>query len=411
MPLQSSFPQNDRNSLVRLSLCMIVKDEEQRLPLCLQSVRDVVDEMIVVDTGSRDRTVEIAQFFGAQVYHQSWQDDFALARNESLKYAKGEWILVLDADETLLADCIPELQRAISAPDCLAITLLRQEIGALQNPYTLVARLFRRHPRIQFQRPYHESIDDCVYALMRESTHWTVRGLSTLAIAHEGYQPDAIAQHNKVDRAERIMSQYLSTHPQDAYICSKLGGLYHAQGRVSEAIGLLEQGLHQPVSEPAVIYELHYHLGLTYTATAQLALAQQHYEQALGVERPILLKIATYINLAALHTNQGQWTKAESLLTQVLAAQPQLAIAHYNLGLIYKTQGKFQDAIVAYEQAIALEPDYPEAYQNLGVVYFKIGQVHLSLPAFQRAIALYETRNPAEALRLRQTLQDLGFQV
>jgi tetratricopeptide (TPR) repeat protein len=389
---------------------MIVKDEAQRLPCCLQSVQGVVDEMIVVDTGSRDRTVDIAQQFGATVYHQSWQDDFALARNESLKYAKGKWILVLDADEILLADCVPELQQAIKNPDCLAITLLRQEIGALQNPYTLVARLFRRHPRIQFQRPYHESIDDCVDALRQESDHWTVGELSTLAIAHEGYQPDAIAQRNKADRAERIMSQYLSTHPQDAYICSKLGGLYHAQGRVSAAIGILEQGLRQPVLEPAVVYELHYHLGLTYTAAEQFLLAQQHYEQALGVELPILLKLAAYINLAALYTHQGQWSAAENLLTQVLAAQPHLAIAHYNLGLIYKTQGNFQAAISAYQQAIALEPDYPEAHQNLGVVYFKIGQVHLSLPAFQRAISLYETRNPAEAQRLRQTLHELGFQ-
>jgi tetratricopeptide (TPR) repeat protein len=390
---------------------MIVKDEAQRLPRCLQSVKGVADEMIVVDTGSCDRTVDIAQQFGAAVYHQPWQDDFALARNESLKYAKGEWVLVLDADEILLADCVPELQRAIENPDCLAVTLLRQEIGALQNPYTLLARLFRRHPQIQFQRPYHESIDDCVDALMQESDHWTVSELSTLAIAHEGYQPDAIAQRNKADRAERIMSQYLSTHPQDAYICSKLGGLYHAQGRVSAAIDILEQGLRQPIPEPAVVYELHYHLGLTYTTAEQFPLAQQHYEQALGVELSILLKLAAYINLAALYTHQGQWSEAENLLAQVLAAQPHLAIAHYNLGLIYKTQGNFQDAISAYQQAIALEPDYPEAHQNLGVVYFKIGQVHLSLPAFQRAIALYETFNSAEAQRLRQTLHELGFQV
>jgi tetratricopeptide (TPR) repeat protein len=390
---------------------MMVNDEEQKLPHCLQSVQGLVDEIIVVDTGSRDRTVEIAQDFGATVYYQPWQDDFALARNEALKYAKGEWVLVLDADETLMADCIPELQQAITNPDYLAITLLRHEIGALQNPYTLLARLFRRHPRIHFERPYHECIDDCVKALMQESDRWKVGCLSTLAIAHEGYKPGTIAQRNKIERAERIMGKYLSTHPQDAYICSKLGGLYHIQGRIAEAIRTLKQGLSQPEAESPVVYELHYHLGLTYVTTGQLSLAQQHYERALGVDLPILLKIATYINLAALYTDRGQWSEAENLLIQVLAVQPHLAIAHYNLGLVCKAQGKFQDAIAAYEKAIVLDPNYPEAYQNLGVVYFKIGQVHLSLPAFQRAIALYETRNSAEALRLQQTLQELGFQV
>ncbi|MCH8018826.1 glycosyltransferase family 2 protein, partial [candidate division KSB1 bacterium] len=84
-----------------LSLCMIVKNEEEYLQECLESIEDVVDEIIVVDTGSTDRTVEIARQFDAEVHHIPWNDDFAAARNESIKHASGDWILQLDADERL----------------------------------------------------------------------------------------------------------------------------------------------------------------------------------------------------------------------------------------------------------------------------------------------------------------------
>jgi tetratricopeptide (TPR) repeat protein len=409
---------NQSGSSVKISLCMIVKDEETMLPRCLKSAQDFVDEIIVVDTGSTDRTVEIAQQFGAAVYHHPWKDDFADARNASLQYAQSDWILVLDADETLMPECIPALQPALTSPNCLAVTLLREEIGAQQNPYSLVCRLFRRHPQIQFQRPFHETIDDDITALMQQEPRWAVHSLSTPAIAHDGYRPEAIAQRQKSDRAERIMSRYLKTHPQDAYLCSKLGALYVTQGQHALGLSLLEQGLATQPEASATCYELYYHLGLAYTATQQIALAQQHYELALETELPDVLKLAACINLAALYSDSQNWNQAEALLTYIVLIQPDLAdsrcvaIAHYNLGLVYKAQGNFSAAIAAYGQAIALQPNNAEAYQNLGVVYFKQGQVLESLAAFQEAIALHTLQgNTAEALRLQQTLADMGWQV
>jgi len=86
----------------RLSACMMVKDEEINLSRCLQSIKSFVDEIIVVDTGSSDRTVQIAESFGASVYHHAWADDFSLHRNQSLSYATGNWVLIIDADEELI---------------------------------------------------------------------------------------------------------------------------------------------------------------------------------------------------------------------------------------------------------------------------------------------------------------------
>jgi glycosyltransferase involved in cell wall biosynthesis len=93
---------------------MIVRDEENHLADCLHSVADLVCEIIVVDTGSRDRTKQIARSLGAQVYEFAWVDDFAAARNESLRHAKGAWIFWLDADERLHEDNRRRLQRLIA---------------------------------------------------------------------------------------------------------------------------------------------------------------------------------------------------------------------------------------------------------------------------------------------------------
>jgi tetratricopeptide (TPR) repeat protein len=411
MAVKSSASTQDTPSLAKISLCMIVRDEEALLPRCLASVKGVVDEIVVVDTGSTDRTIDIAQQFGAAVYHSPWQDDFAAARNEALSHAQGEWVLVLDADETLLPVCVADLRAAIESPDCIAVTLLREEVGAQQNPYTLLCRLFRCHPQIRFQRPYHETIDDSVTALQSAEPHWVVYSLPMPAIAHDGYKPALIAQHQKSDRAERIMSRYLETHPQDAYICSKLGALYVTQGRHAEGRALLERGIATQPESPAVCYELHYHLGMVHTAMSQTMLAQQHYEQALETALLDRLKLAAYINLAALYSDTNAWAQAEALLAYVLEMEPALAIAHYNLGLIYKAQGNYSAAVSAYQQAIALEPTNPEAHQNLGVVYLKQGNIPESLAAFRQAIVLHTPHNLAEAQRLQQTLSEMGWQV
>src|SRR5690348_3827247 len=91
----------DYNRNDTISLCMIVKNEEKYLERCLKSVEGVVDEIIIVDTGSTDQTTEIAEKFGAKILRYQWNDDFSSARNYSLKNAKCDWILILDADEEL----------------------------------------------------------------------------------------------------------------------------------------------------------------------------------------------------------------------------------------------------------------------------------------------------------------------
>src|SRR3989338_5592832 len=93
-----------------ISLCMITKNEEKYLEQCLNSVKDLVDETIIVDTGSTDKTKEIAKRFNAKVYDFKWADDFSAARNESLKHATKDWILILDADEVMDKEAVKTIK-------------------------------------------------------------------------------------------------------------------------------------------------------------------------------------------------------------------------------------------------------------------------------------------------------------
>ena len=393
---------------MQISLCMILKNEERNLPQCLSSVENFVDEMVVLDTGSIDRTVEIAESFGAKVFRFEWGNDFSAARNECLKFAQGEWIFVLDADEALVPEIVPVLQEAIEQENYLVFNLIRQEVGAAQSPYSLISRLFRRHPEIWFTRPYHAMIDDQVMSLLQREPNWKIGSISEVAILHEGYQAEIISGRDKVNRARSTMEGFLATHPTDPYVCSKLGALYVQVGETAKGIELLERGLNT-VEDAATTYELHYHLGSVCVELNAIEKAVEHYQQA--IQQPILprLKLGAINNLGSVLKDYGDFQNAQNLYQQALEIDPTFAIAHCNLGATLKAMGQFTTAIEHYRTAIALNSNYAEAYQNLGVALLKVGQVSESLAAFKSAIALHQQQNPLESERLQQGLREMGL--
>lgn len=418
---------------MKLSLCMIVKNEAATLPKCLNSVKGVVDEIIILDTGSSDRTPHIAQEFGAKVYHFQWCNDFSAARNAALQYVTSDWILVLDADETLTPSIVPQMISAIESDEYILINLVRQEVGAEQSPYSLVSRLFRNHSQIHFQRPYHALVDDSVAAILTQEPHWQIGYLQGVAILHKGYQKTAIAQNNKYAKAQTTMEAFLATHPDDPYVCSKLGALYVQIGKIDQGMNLLHRGLNQATGshgdidrqaqsanhlrqgiKPAaenyeIMYELHYHLGIAHSHLQDIPQAIIHYQAAIKLPIYPMLKLGAYNNLGNLLKASGDINNAKIAYETTLKIDPNFVMGHYNLGMICKSLGLFTDAIACYQKAIRCNPNYAQAYQNLGVVQLKVGNVPASLTAFQNAILLYEQQNPEEANRLRQGLREMGL--
>lgn len=379
-----------------VSLSMIVRDGASSLAACLASVRDFVEEMVVVDTGSVDDSVAIAEAAGAVVHHLPWPGDFAAARNAALGWVRSDWVLVLDADERLQPQALTPLREAMAQPDALLITLLRQECGARQSPYSSVSRLFRRHPAICWSRAYHSLVDDSVEALLAREPHWRVLHSNVPALLHDGYRPERIEQEGKAQRLRQAMEAELLRDPADPYTCAKLGGLEISSGHRGRGVALLKRGLaHCPKDAHPERYELLLHLALA-LKEADAPGAERLYKEAMAVPLDPRLTLGARLNLAALLLDQGQTAGAVALGLEATQIAPELANGWLHLGLSLRRSGDTVGAIAAYRQALAIEPTRSEGHQNLALALLLAGDVLGARRHFQDAIRHLEAQGRVE---------------
>ncbi len=199
-----------------LSLCMIVKNEERFLRNCLESVQGVVDEIVIVDTGSTDGTLDIAREYGAKIIEYAWNDDFSEARNLSLQHATGNWALWLDADEEIAPECGPSFRAAmLSAPANVGGYMVkfhnwlssasRAEVGdetAGEMAVHHACRLFRREAGVRFEGRIHEQNLRSLQAL-----GYTYAYTEGLLIDHWGYAGEIMTLRGKHERFIRMLTR------------------------------------------------------------------------------------------------------------------------------------------------------------------------------------------------------------
>lgn len=217
-----------------ISLCMIVRNEEEFLGRCLMSIRGAADEIIVVDTGSTDSTVDVARRYGAKVLSHTWQNDFSEARNVSLDSATGRWILVLDADEELTDEARKGIVEVVDADQVDAVEMVVRsempETDILRYEDTRIVRFFRNKREYRYSMPVHEQ--------MRSSIERSggVIARSDLLILHHGYSRKNV--QGKDSRAERnlgVLKCALSQFPDNAYFHYQTGVTLMSAGRKDEA--------------------------------------------------------------------------------------------------------------------------------------------------------------------------------
>jgi glycosyltransferase involved in cell wall biosynthesis len=230
---------------------MIVRNEEQNLAVCLESAADLVDEIVVVDTGSTDSTRDIARRFRAQVFDFPWVDDFAAARNQSLRHATGDWIFWLDADEridapnrTKIQGLFAELGKENKAFEMTSHYLPEQ--GSFLAAEAKSIRLFRNHPKVRWQNRIHEDLTPALRA-QRASVVRT-----DIAILHTGYQ-DPVVRALKNERDLRLLLMEYADGSNKPFTLLSIGKLYLALGRAAAALPMLQRGLER--SNPADRYE------------------------------------------------------------------------------------------------------------------------------------------------------------
>ncbi len=195
--------------MVKISVCLIAKNEERCIARCIRSFAPIASEIIVVDTGSADRTVAIAEGLGAKVYHFAWIHDFSAAKNFALSKASGDWIIFPDADDYLPNEAVAQsLRAAIEAkhgdPAAHAFShTVRNFLGAgtEDSPYTdtMYCKVFRSEARIRYQRPLHEYIgwigeNPPAFNMLNAPP-------STFLLYHDGYRDDLVAKKDERDLA------------------------------------------------------------------------------------------------------------------------------------------------------------------------------------------------------------------
>ncbi len=225
---------------MRLSLCMIVRDEEEMLPRCLAAVADAVDEMVIVDTGSLDATIEIARSFGAKVIEREWTGSFGEARNVAFEAATGDWTLVLDADELLVAEDV-ELLRSLTGRTWreafyVAETNYTGELDAGSAVTHNTLRMFRNRPQYRYRGRLHEQIADTLPAYLPERTEYT-----NVRIEHYGYLGAVRNSREKSRRNIELLRMQQAESPPTAFLHYNLGAEYAVAGHPEAALAELER--------------------------------------------------------------------------------------------------------------------------------------------------------------------------
>lgn len=360
----------------RISLCMIAKNEAGFLAGCLRSVRGVVHEMIVVDTGSTDDTVAIAEAEGAIVVHFPWCDDFARARNAGVERATGTHILVLDADERLAPNMGPNLLDAANNPQvllgCLPLYNASEmdadpeEVmsGAKQlGELAFVPRLFRNLPEMRFHRRVHETL-----TVGFNELH--ARGLGDTsavgaALIHYGDVPSHRTGLRKDDRNTRLLRMCLEDDPADGEIAGYLVVQLIKDGEHAEARAIgerhfrpfLERNENRPEGHYAEnMVRIGYSLGLLQTESGDHAAALATVQASLRFT-PDLHPNLVYVEGLA-HTGLGNNAEAHRCFEAVLAAhgqhfaQPVLPsitdeLSRLKISGLYLSEGRFDSARAA----------------------------------------------------------------
>ncbi|SHE48025.1 Glycosyltransferase involved in cell wall bisynthesis [Caldanaerobius fijiensis DSM 17918] len=375
-----------------LSLCMIVKNEEKNLPRCLDSVKDIVDEMIIVDTGSTDSTVKVAESYGAKVFSIRWNDDFSEARNASLEKANGKWILLMDADDELDQEDKQKIRNLLT--DDVEGYFFKTINYVGQNPGVEVAlnmnfRLMRNRPEYRFIYPIHEQI-----AAVIQQIRPGAKLVSTdIKVYHYGYLDDEVVIKEKRKRNMRIIERVLQENPSDAFMRFNMGNEYFALSDYNKALYEYMLSLNNTHGKTGYLSKLYVRMTLCYNEL-------KRYDEALSIiERGLsdypdltdLVFLKGYIH----HVNK-RYTIAERLFKECI----EMGEAPFDIGFIMGV-GSFRAHHALGELYLELE-DYDEAYVHFEQAY-KMNN-SFKEPLFKMCEILMKTRGVSEA---REKLEDM----
>lgn len=222
-----------------LSLCMITKNEEKNIKACLESMINIADEIIIVDTGSTDKTVEIAKSYGAKVFNHKWSNDFSEARNISLEKATKDWIIVLDGDEVLPQEDGKKLKHLINTTSMEALYLRLENIVDNKSlGDAVVLRVFRNNKSYRFRNKMHEQV---IFSIEEYAGKDKIQA-TNLRILHYGYDHKIYNMEDKQKRNLKILESY-PEEERDGYFYYAIGNEYSRANDIKKSLDMYYKGL------------------------------------------------------------------------------------------------------------------------------------------------------------------------
>jgi tetratricopeptide (TPR) repeat protein len=377
-----------------ISLCMIVKNEEKFLPGSLASIKGLVDEIIVVDTGSTDRTIEIAREHGAKIYEHPWQNDFSFHRNQSMEYATGDWILILDADEELDPKEHEIIRSAIKRMDIDSISfVVYNKIQSGRVGFLNSHRLLRNHKGFKYSGIVHNQLEVAGKTLM-----------SQLKVFHHGYGLSDEQMKKKAQRTETLLLQQLQENPDAIFPHFNLAQIYRGMGEpaksLEHAMIVIEKLGPDDLDRRHVYVMALDQAGCGYIGLNQFDKAEKIFKQALEYKEDYLDPM---FNLGYMYMRQQRHDDAERIFLKYLKTRDnytphkewlglilnnlnsQFAV-YYGLGMIYYLHGKIDLAVETLQKALEFTEDFEYIHHLLARCYRQKGKFAKILEHCAKAI-------------------------
>ena len=387
-----------------ISACMIVKNEEQLLPACLESVRNWVNEIIVVDTGSTDGTVQIAESYGARVLHQAWEGDFSKHRNYSIEQATSDWIFIIDADERMCPEDIPALLDVANRADISIISINVYNVyGQNEQTRTFLpsVRLFRRELNLRYDGIVHNRL---VFPASKPVTRVPVR------LKHLGYDLSREKMEAKFFRTKALLEKQLEENSDNFFALFNYAQLLRGEGTefpVKNAGDIIRAASRAvELTDADKVEQRHIHLmcldqiAWAYFYTGQHEKALEYCQIALQIKPnyldPLLLQGHVY-------SRQGQYDQGKKHYRRYLEAQAKfddtretdnIILLHpdsrssvfYGLAVIAELTGEPEQAKDFYRRTLDIDPGFQEANTHLGRLLRQDGNLAAAETCFRNQI-------------------------
>ncbi len=370
-----------------LSLCMIVKNEEESLPTCLASVKDYVDEIIIVDTGSTDRTVEIAESFNAKVYHHAWENSFSKARNYSLKYATSDWILIMDADEEIEEKDAFKLRETIIDDEVNLIYMpaFSKEKGGMNSSVYLIERVFKNN--LDF---HYEGI---VHNILKFSGRYKKENI---VFYHYGYHLDGEQMESKFTRTTTLLKEQIKDDPTNPmphhYLAVAFCGKDMNDECIDEALKAIKL-FEQNNIETNVKLLSCYTASIAFYSKGDLVNAK-HYAMKSVNSYPEYLD--GYFMLSSIYMRQKEYDKCIKATNKYLTILESINAnssgvlqvpynninnawhAHTRLAIVCFEQNKDSDGIKKLKEIVSMVDDENDPYLSIGKYFIEQNNITLA---------------------------------